>query len=199
MDMKAMTSAVGAPETAMIASATAQMARYYKVPCRAGGMLTDAHCADAQALAEGTLLLSTAVRAGANFIFHAAGQMGSYISMGFEKWIIDEEVCAIIRRLFTPMEITAETIDVDTIKNVGVGGEYLTHPKTFEQFRNLYQPGLFNRKTYEKWVVSGAHPISETSSQILKQRMDEYQVPSIDPDIKKEIQNYLSTQKNRKA
>jgi len=195
MDMKTMIGAVGAPETTLIASATAQIARYYKVPCRIGGMLTDAHCTDAQAMAEATLLLSTAVRDGANFILHAAGQMGSYISMGFEKWIIDEEVCAMVRRLFTPMEITKATIDVDTIKTVGVGGEYLTHPRTFEQFRNLYQPGLFNRKAHKKWVDSGSNSIFETSSQALKKRLDDYQAPPMDPDLKKEIQNYLTMQK----
>ncbi len=195
MDMKTMTSAVGAPETAMIASASAQIAKYYNVPCRAGGMLTDSHCVDAQASAEGTLLLSTAVRDGANFILHAAGQMGSYISMGFEKWIIDEEVCAMIRRLYAPMEITEDTIDVDTIKNVGVGGEYLTHPRTFEQFRNLYQPDLFNRKPYEKWFSSGADTIYETAAKALKQRIDEYRQPPLDADVAKDIQNFISKKK----
>ena len=195
MDMKTMTSAVGAPETAVIASASAGIAGYYNVPCRAGGMLTDSHSVDAQALAESTLLLSTAVRAGANFILHAAGQMGSYISMGFEKWIIDEEVCAMIRRLFTPIEITEDTIDVDTIKNVGVGGEYLTHPKTYEQFRHMYQPGLFNRKPYEKWFASGADSIYESAAQTLKKRMDDYSRPAINPDLEMEIQSFVTKEK----
>lgn len=199
MDMKSMTPAVGAPETVIITSATAQLARYYKVPCRTGGMLADAHCADVQAIAEGTLLLSTAVRNGANLIYHAAGQMGSFISMGFEKWIMDEEVCAMVRRLFTPMEITAETIDIDTIKNVGVGGNYLTHLKTFEQFRNLYQPGLFIRKSYRKWIDSGAHSIFESATKALRKRLDEYQAPPMDPELKKEIQNFLTIQKNGKT
>ncbi|MGD8649289.1 MAG: trimethylamine methyltransferase family protein, partial [Desulfobacterales bacterium] len=59
MDMKTTISAVGAPETCLIASATVQLAQFYRLPCRTGGILTDAHLPDAQALAEGTLLMST--------------------------------------------------------------------------------------------------------------------------------------------
>ena len=198
MDMMHMTSATGAPETSRIASATAQIARYYNVPCRAGGMLTDAHCTDAQALAESTLLLSTAVRDGAHFIFHATGQMGSYLSMGFEKWIIDEEVCAMVRSLFTPMDITVETVDLETIRLVGQGGEYLTHPKTFGQFKDLFQPGLFNRKPHEKWLAAGGETIIDTAGKTLEQRLESYQAPPIDAGVQNAIQEYVTLKKTSK-
>ena len=92
-DMRTVISAVGAPEAVVLASAVTQLARFYRLPCRTGGMLTNTHCPDAQAAVEGTLMMSTAVRNGANFIVHACGQLCSYISMSFEKWIIDEEMC----------------------------------------------------------------------------------------------------------
>ena len=73
-------------------------------------------------------MMSTAVRNGANSIAYACGQLGSYISMSFEKWLIDEEVCRMLRRILAAMDITVESIDVDTIKNVGSDGNYLVHP-----------------------------------------------------------------------
>jgi len=85
-DMRTVISAVGAPEAVVLASAITQLAKFYQLPCCTGGMLTNAHCPDAQAASEGTLMMSTAVRNGANFIAHACGQLGSYISMSFEKW-----------------------------------------------------------------------------------------------------------------
>ena len=104
-DLRTLTSAVGAPEAVALSSAIIQLARFYGLPCRTGGMLTNAHYPDAQAAAEGTLLMSTAVRNGANFIFHACGQLGSYISMSFEKWLIDEEVCRTLRRTLTAFDV----------------------------------------------------------------------------------------------
>ena len=197
MDMKTTASATGAPETAFIASATAQIAGHYNVPCRAAGMLTDAHYADAQSLAESTLVFTSAMRSGANFIFHAAGQMGSYISMGFEKWIMDEEVLAMVRKLLTPIEISQESIGVETIKSVGIGGEYLTHPETFKQFRSLYQPQMFNRKTYEKWHDAGGESILNVAEKALERRLDEYRLPPIDSGLKQAIQAYVGQRKER--
>lgn len=195
MDMKTFTGPVGAPETVILASATIQMARFYNLPSRTGGSLTDSHFPDAQALAEGSLMLSTVIRSGANFIYHACGQMGSYISMSFEKWLIDEEIIANIRKALIPLSITPETIDVETIKSIGIGGEYLTHPLTFQQFKTLSQPRHFNRKNYEKWSREGCQRIDQTVQNKLKERLNSYEKPPLDFHIEQEILAYVDSRK----
>ena len=60
---------------------------------------------DAQALAEGAMTLITAVRNGGHFILHSCGMMGGYIGNSFEKWLVDEELCGMVRRMMTPLEI----------------------------------------------------------------------------------------------
>jgi trimethylamine--corrinoid protein Co-methyltransferase len=194
-DMRTIISAVGAPEAVALASAIIQMARFYKLPCRTGGMLTNAHCLDAQAAAEGTLMMSTAVRNGANFILHACGQLGSYISMSFEKWLVDEEVCRTLRRTLTAMDITIESIDVDTIKSVGSDGNYLMHDTTFKHFRNLYQPKLFTRDDYQKWYADGAKSVSEVAAEMLPERLKEYNKPPIDEGLEQALKEFITRRK----
>jgi trimethylamine---corrinoid protein Co-methyltransferase len=198
MDMRTSTGPVAASETVVIASATIQLARYYDLPSRTGGSLTDAHVPDAQALAEGSLMLSTVLRNGANVIYHSCGQMGSYISMSFEKWLIDEEMISNLRRIMKPLSITGETIDVETIKNVGIGGEYLTHLKTYQQFKNLSQPHLFNRKDYDKWASEGHQRIDEVAGKELEKRLASYEKPPLDPQIEKAILDYVAQRKREK-
>jgi len=195
MDMKTSTGPVGAPEAVVNALATIQLARFYGLPSRTGGGLTDAHLADAQALAEGSFMLSTVIRSGANFIYHSCGQMGSYISMSFEKWLIDEEVIANIRKVLVPLSITSETIDIETIKNVGIGGQYLTHPKTYQLFKTLSQPGLFNRKDHQKWSLEGRKSIDQVAREHLQKRLDQYEKPILDPLIEKALWAYVDKQK----
>ena len=190
MDMKTMCSAVGASETLKVANATIQLANHYNLPSRCGGSLTDAHVPDAQALAEGALMLSSVVRKGANVIYHACGQLGSYISMSFEKWLIDEEVCQTVRQMIEPMEITRDTIDVTQIHEVGNGGQYLTHPKTFLQFKSLSQPRFFNRKDFYKWHAGGFKRIDQTASEALVQRLEDYEKPPIDPGIETALKEF---------
>jgi len=195
LDMKTATSALGAAETAVIASAAIQLAKFYDLPSRTGGMLTDSHCPDAQALGEGALLMSTAVRNGANFILHACGQMGAFISMSFEKWLIDEEVCATIRRMLRPLEISCQTIDVETIKSIGAGGNFLVHPTTFGQFRNLSQPRLFNRRDYQKWWANGAKSIDQCAGEALAARLSAYSKPPIDEGLEQALTDYVNRRK----
>jgi trimethylamine---corrinoid protein Co-methyltransferase len=194
-DMRTIISAVGAPEAVALASAIIQLARFYKLPCRTGGMLTNAHCLDAQAAAEGTLMMTTAVRNGANFIFHACGQLGSYVSMSFEKWLFDEEVCRTLRRTLTAMDITVESIDVDTIKSVGSDGNYLTHETTFKHCRNLYQPKLFTRDDYQNWREKGAKRVSEVAAEMLVKRLEEYNKPPIDEGLEQALSEFITRKK----
>jgi trimethylamine--corrinoid protein Co-methyltransferase len=195
IDMKTAISAVGAPETCVIASATLQLAQFYRLPCRTGGILTDAHLPDAQALAEGTLLMSTVIRNGANLIIHACGQISSFMALSFEKWLIDEEVCQMIRTLMGQVPVTPETLDVETIKSIGVGGEYLTHPTTFERFRSLSQAGIFNRRGYPEWFQGGAHRVDKEATANLQQRLQTYEKPRIDEGLEKELKEFVTRKK----
>jgi trimethylamine--corrinoid protein Co-methyltransferase len=195
MDMKTTISSVGAPETCVIASATVQLAQFYRLPCRTGGILTDAHVPDAQALAEGTLLMSTVIRNGANLIIHSCGQISSFMALSFEKWLIDEEVCQMIRTVLTQVPVTPETLDVDTIKSVGVGGEYLTHSTTFERFRTLSQVGIFNRRAYGGWFQRGANRVDTEATVNLFQRLERYEKPPIDEGLVKELKDYVDRKK----
>jgi len=196
-DMRTVASAVGAPEAVVLASAIIQLAQHYKVPCRTGGMLTNSHCLDSQAAAEGTLMMSTAVRNGANFILHACGQLGSYISMSFEKWILDEEVCRTLRRVLKAMDINVESIDVDTIKSMGSDGNYLTHPTTFKHCRSLYQPYLFTRDDYQTWATRGARRVADQTRSILEKRLEGYEKPPIDPGLEQELEEFVKRQKKK--
>ena len=194
-DMRSVTSAVGAPESVALASATVQMALYHHLPCRTGGMLTNAHCPDAQASAEGTLMMSTALRNGANFIFHACGQLGSYISMSFEKWLVDEEVCRMLRHAIKAMDISVVSLGVETIKEIGSDGNYLTHPTTFKHCREFYQPQLFTRKDYHKWKADGSLRVSESASTEFDKRLEQYEKPPMDQGLEEALIQFVQRRK----
>ena len=103
MDMRTGGLSIGAPELSMIVSCTAQMARFYQLPSRSGGGLTDANFPDAQAGIQSAMALITAARNGINFILHACGILSAYVAMSYEKFMIDEELCGITKKLIEPI------------------------------------------------------------------------------------------------
>ena len=191
-DMKSGAPAVGAPELSMIQNAQVQIAKMYKLPCRGSGGISDAYIPDAQAAIESSLALSTTLRSGSNFILHAAGILGSYLAMSYEKFIIDEEIIGMLLRMFTPMEFSDQEIDLETIQSVGIGGEYLTHPKTFKKFRKeYYLPNILQRQNYDQWVNSGKKLIHEVAAEKCRLRLESYQKPDISPDIASDLSSFV--------
>ena len=198
MDMKTGALTIGAPELSKNIQMTAQMAHFYNLPSRSGGGLTDALAVDAQAGAESAIALTTAARSGINFILHSAGILGSYIGMSFEKFLVDEEICGMIRSLFKPLPITDDRIDLETIKSVGIGGQYLTHPKTFQLCRTeFFSPDLMCRQNADAWTAAGKKQISETAQDKLAQRLAAYEKPDIDPEIEKALTEYVQAKKQK--
>ncbi len=196
MDMKTGALSIGAPELSKNIHLVAQMARYYNLPARSGGGLTDAMCADAQAGAESAIALSTAARSGINFILHSCGILGSYIAMSFEKFLVDEEVCGMVRSMIKPLALTDESIDIDVIKEVGIGGQYLTHPKTFQLCRTeFFMPSLMSRKNPDAWAKGGKKRIDQIAEDKVAQRLASYEKPDIDPEIEKKLTAYVEKRK----
>lgn len=197
MDMKTGALSIGAPELSKNIHLVAQMARFYNLPSRSGGGLTDALAADAQAGVESALALSTAARGGINFILHSCGILGSYIAMSFEKFLVDEETCGMVRSMLKPLALTDDTIDLDVIKKVGIGGQYLTHPKTFQLCRTeFHMPGLMSRKNPDAWIKDGKKSIDMIAEDKVAQRLATYEKPEIDPAIEKELTQYVEQRKN---
>jgi trimethylamine--corrinoid protein Co-methyltransferase len=196
MDMRTGCLAMGAPEVSRIASATAQMAKFYNLPARCGCAVTDSQLPDAQAGFESGLNLMTAIRNGSNFVLHAAGILGSYGAMSYEKFIIDEEICGIVLESLKPIEISDHSIDIDLIKKIGIGGDHITHPKTLELCRTaFYLPALMNRKNYAGWQENGGKDIRERAAACLETRLSAYQKPDIDPQIEKDLLTYVKKRK----
>lgn len=197
LDMRTGCLAMGAPEVARISAATMQIAKFYNLPARSGCAVTDSWLPDAQAGIESALNLMIAVRNGSNFILHAAGILGSYNAMSFEKFIIDEETGRMALEYLKPIEITDKSIDLDSIEEVGIGGEYLTHPKTLEQCRTaFFMPYLANRNGYAAWQENGASRIEHRAADILNQRLAVYEKPDIDPQIEKDLRAYIEKRKS---
>ena len=183
---------VGAPELSMIQNATVRMGKFYGLPCRGSGGLTDAQYPDIQAGIESTLALTTTVMSGANFILHGCGILGAYLAMSYQKFLADEEICSMLRRMLKSIDVTNERIDLESIKSVGIGKEYLTHPKTLEHCRTeFYLSDLMSRDNFTTWQYKGKKQLDERLIETFQKRINEYSQPDIAPDIVEDLNRYV--------
>lgn len=192
-DMKTLGLSVGAPESAINCVGTAQMARFYGIPCRSGGALSDSKVVDAQAGAETMMNLLTSALSGANFILQACGILEAYMVSSLEKFVLDEECCAMVRRIRKGAEVNESTLARQAIADVGPRGNYLTYKHTTKNYKSLFQPLLFNRDNYGRWVGAGSKDCAEAARDLWQKRIDNFTPPSLGSDDLKKLEDYVNS------
>lgn len=195
-DMRYASLAIGAPEETLFIASSAQLARFYGVPSRAGGSLSDTKVADAQAGYESMMVLYAAGLAGINFTLHAVGIQEYYMTMSYEKFIIDTEICGMVKRFLKGFAVNEDTLALDVIRRVGPGGHFLDQDHTYEHYRNeLRSPILSDRGTYEAWFKSGSPTAAQRANELAKKILAEYTPPALDRAVDQELKQFIQSKK----
>lgn len=102
-----------------------------------------------------------AAQGGANIIY-GAGMLDLGITFDFAQFVIDNEIYTMIKHVLEGIKITDENLAVDLIKEVGPGGELVSHPHTFSRFRKEQSTSkLFCRTMRENWILEGQTDLAE--------------------------------------
>lgn len=191
MDMKTSNLALGSPEYAKFVGATAQLGRYYGLPCRGGGTLTDSLMPDAQAGYESMMTFKSTLNHGVNFVLHSAGLLENYMTMSYEKFIIDDEIISMVTNYQSGIGVNKELVAKEVIEEVGPAGHYLTESHTLDHMKDYKQPEVGNRKPYsaENDIVSAR----ERAHEVCKERLENFEAPELDPAIDEKLTDYIDS------
>ena len=154
MDLRTGAASFGAPEHGIINACLTKLAQHYQLPCWVGGGLSDSKIPDCQAAYEFSLSSILCALAGANVIY-GAGCLDQGLTFDFAKLVMDAEQIQRILYTIEEVDLSAETIALDVIHEVGPGGEFLSHEHTFDNMRKMSQPDLFDRRSWEAWMEFG--------------------------------------------
>jgi Trimethylamine:corrinoid methyltransferase len=193
-DMSSCNLAIGTPEDALISLINGQLAKYYNIPCRISGALSDSKMMDSQAAYESAITLMMAQMAGGNFILHSAGIIETYNCVSFEKLIIDNEIIGYVKRIGRGVEVNDDTLAYDVIAEVGSQNEFLTHEHTYEHFREeFYVPTLSNRQSVDVWEERGSLPIERVANAKWKEILAGYKKTVLSPEVDADLRKYIET------
>lgn len=192
LDMRTGATALGGPEVGLLNLATAQLARYYGIPCRGTGGNTDSKVLDAQAGAETAVNLLMAALAGMNFIYDAAGSLEGSLTVSYEKLLVDDEICGMVSRVLAGIEVTEETLAVDEICRVGPNASYLSSPLTARTYRREhFIPTLFDRSSREAWTKAGSRDIAALAREEAKRVLRTHQPEPLEQDVLRDLEQYV--------
>ncbi len=186
------TLSIGSPEMAINTGATAQMGRFYNIPVRGGGAVTDSKTMDSQAAYESMMSMLMAAMSGIDFVLHSAGILEGYLTASYEKFIIDSDICGMCKRIKRGEEITKEKLAKDLINSVGPGGEFLTNIHTFKHFKHeFYSPIIEERNYFENWADNGSLTMEQRANYKYKEILANYKQPDMDGAVRKDLDAYM--------
>lgn len=189
-DMQTMSIAIGAPELSLLAGAAAEMASFYHVPSRVGGALTDAKKTDYQAGMESMLSMLTALSSGASLVVHSGGIVDSFLTLSFEKLLLDEDLGGMASRISRGIEVNPESLALNVITEVGPGKDFLSTSHTLHHFRNeIFRPGVSDRHTFQAGRDYSNY-LLDRARQEWRRRLASFQRPVLNPEIEVNLLEY---------
>ena len=119
------------------------ISEYYGCPSGVHGGKTDSCFVNVQCGVEKAMSAAFPVLAGAVGI-GTIGALENALTFSPQQLVIDNEIIAHLRHSLRPIEVNEETLAMDTIRHVGVEGNYLAEDHTAKHFRDeLFLSNLF--------------------------------------------------------
>jgi trimethylamine--corrinoid protein Co-methyltransferase len=196
MDMARGLISYAAPEFMLAMTAFSEMYQYYKLPIFSFAGCSDSKTFDQQAAAEGSLWMLITALGGGNLI-HDVGYIESGITASYEMLVGMNEVAGLVKRFMRGIEVSAETIALDVIGQVGPGGQFLDHPHTYQHFRSNWAPKLFDRATREDWEMEGQLTTADKATAKVRKILETYQPEPLSDGIAKALEAVIQKAEGR--
>ncbi|HEA67396.1 MAG TPA: trimethylamine methyltransferase [Desulfobacterales bacterium] len=196
MDMRTGGYVNASPEDAKHVAISSAMGRYYDMPCRGQGAVTESFCLDYQAGMESAMMLTVAALSGIHVVLHSCGTFGSMLAMSFEKFIADEDLCGAVKKLMKPVELTDDAFALDLIKELGTEGNYLLQDHTLGRCRKeFFTPDLGIRTHHTNWLEMAPRDITARAGQLLENRLAQYEEPQMGAKLKNRLIQFVKDRK----
>jgi trimethylamine---corrinoid protein Co-methyltransferase len=186
----------GTPEPALVLYVMAALARRLGVPFRSGGAFTASKIPDAQAAYESANTMQPTFLAGVNFVLHAAGWLEGGLTMGYEKFVLDNDQCGMWHEFAKGVDMSENGQALDALLTNGPGQHYLGHAHTLANFETaFYRSPVADNSSFEQWEAEGATDTAQRATAIWKRTLEEYEPPPIDEAVDEELREWIERKK----
>ncbi|WP_171176665.1 trimethylamine methyltransferase family protein [Ruegeria sp. HKCCD8929] len=200
LDLRTGAMTVGSGEQALLSAGCAQMHKFYGLPGGAAAGASDSKLPDMQAGWEQMCSNVMAGLAGLNMVYEAAGMHSSLLGFCFESLILSDDLIGQALRCVRGIEVTDETLALDQIAEVCLGGtgHYLGTDQTLGRMQADYvYPTLGDRTSPKEWVELKKPDLIKKAiakkEEILSERAAARFDPALDAAIRARFNIHLSS------
>jgi len=186
----------GTPEPATGSLVMGQLARRLNLPLRNAGSFTTSKLPDGQAMQQSMMSMMSAIQSGGNYILHSAGFLDGLLSMSYEKFIMDTDVCGALHAYLNGVEVNDDTLGFDALAEKGPGEHMFGCAHTMRHYKTAYWDSGFNDdQPFETWSESGSEDGMIRANRQWKKRLADYQAPQLDIAKDEALKEFIAKKK----
>lgn len=186
----------GTPEPALGTLVMGQLARRLEMPLRCGGNFSTSKCPDGQAMQQAMMSMMSAVQGGANFILHAAGFVDGLLSMSYEKFVMDTDICSALHAYLKGLEVNDDTLGFDALAQNGPAEHLFGTDHTLRHYRTAYWDSAMNDDLpFETWQEQGSIDSATRANQRWKDTLASFDAPPLDADTDEALKEFIARKK----
>ena len=197
MSLRSGSPTFGTPEPAIGSMVIGQLARRLGLPLRCSGNFTTSKLPDAQAMNESTMSMLAAVHCGANFILHSAGFLDGLLSMSYEKFVMDTDLCGALHSYMDGIEIDDNELAMEAFIECGPGQHFFGCAHTMANYETAFWDSeMADNEPFEKWETAGSADSALRANKLWKKKLDEYEAPPLDESVDEALKDFIAARKS---
>ncbi len=197
MSLRSGSPTFGTPEAALGSLVMGQLARRLDMPLRCAGNFTNSKLPDAQAMSQALMSMMSAVQSGANYILHSAGFLDGLLSMSYEKFVIDTDLCGALHAYMRGLDVNEDTLGFDALAELGPGQHLFSTAHTLRHYQTAYwDSALDDNQPWETWDERGGSDMATRANKLWKKLLDEYEAPALDEGIDERLTDFIVKRKD---
>ncbi|MCC6221910.1 MAG: trimethylamine methyltransferase family protein [Thermoleophilia bacterium] len=199
MDMRTGNIAYATPETSLLMMGAAELAHYYGLPVTGLSNTSESKRPDQQMSLEQAIGAYGVLLSGVHLLPYM-GFLESGRIFSLEALVTADEIVGMLRRIFRGVPVDDDTLALETIRHVGIGGQYLGEPHTLTHFREeLWQPSVLTRETHHAWETRGRKATGERVKAKLREILETHQPEPLSAEAEAEIGRIIDERRNSLA
>lgn len=196
MSLRSGSPTFGTPEPALGSLVMGQLARRLNMPLRCAGNFSTSKLPDGQAMQQSMMSMMSAVHCGANYILHSAGFLDGLLSMSYEKFVIDTDLCGALHAYLRGVTVDDDTLGFDALAENGPGQHLFGTQHTLRHYRTAYyDSALDDNQPWETWDEEGKIDHASRANTRWKQILNDYEAPTLDHAIDEALLDFIGRKK----
>lgn len=196
MSLRSGSPTFGTPEPALASLAMGQLARRLNLPLRCAGNFSTSKLPDAQAMQQSMMSMMSAVQCGANYILHSAGFLDGLLSMSYEKFILDTDLCGALHAYLKGFEVNEDTLGFDALAEGGPGAHLFSTQHTLRHYQTAYwDSAVDDHQPWETWDEKGGIDAATRANARWKAQLAAYEAPALDVGVDEALKDFIAQKK----